>query len=86
MRAFASALIALTLALAPATVLACGMEFDFQIEDENDALLVALMEEIDEQLEEPAPVDKVQENAIKSAEVEIVLAAETEPAPEPDQS
>jgi hypothetical protein len=86
MRAYASALVALTLALAPATVLACGMEFDFPMEDENDALLVALMEEIDEQLEEPAPVDKLQGNAIKSAEIEVVLAAETEPASDPDQS
>ena len=87
MRAFASALIALTLVLAPATVLACAMEFDIPIDDENDALLVALMEEIDAQLEEPAPVetDKLEYNALKQSEVEVVLAAETQ-VTEPDQS
>ncbi len=62
------------------------MEFDFPVEDENDALLVALMEEIDAQLEEsPAEAEKLQENSLKNAEVEVVLAAETESATEPDQ-
>lgn len=54
MRHFA-ALLALALTLAPASVFACAMEFEIPEEIEaqpnDDALLVALMEEIDSALE-----------------------------------
>jgi len=63
------------------------MEFDFPVEDENDALLVALMEEIDAQLEEqPGQAEKLEFNALKNAEIEVVLAAEVKPSTEPDPS
>lgn len=69
MRTFLATLAALTLALLPATVLACAMEFDFPLsEDENDPSLVALMADIDARLAEPIAVASKQDLNVQKAQ------------------
>jgi hypothetical protein len=86
MRNVISALVALTLALAPASVLACAMEFEMPpMEDENDALLIALMEEIDLQLQEPE-VNLIDLNEAKAAEADASVDAHVKIATPPAKS